>query len=353
MPALRVVAVDANPAARAVATGTETYARELARRLPEAAPELEFRFYASRPGPVDGLDLTVLPGRRLWSQLRLPLELAQRPPDLFFAPSHVVPFLARGRALTVVHDLAFERYPAAYAPGALAYLRLTTRWAERRCPRLITVSEATATDLVDLHGVDRRRIAVVPLAASGPQRAVRKVAARRRVAGLGVDRPYVLHVGRVEPRKNQLTALAAVVRLPDLLLVCAGPVADEEVARRLRASDRCCLLGQVSAGDLEALYGAAEAFLFPSLYEGFGLPVLEAMARGLPVVTAAVSSLPEVGGDAAVYEDDPLDSEELAAALGRALSQRERLRQLGRARAAEFTWERTAVGVAAVIRELV
>src|SRR5436309_9433815 len=98
MRRLRVVAVDANPAARAVVTGTETYARELARRLPGAAPELDFRFYASRPGTAEGLDLTVLPGRRLWSQLRLPAELLQRPPDLFFAPSHVVPFLLRGRA---------------------------------------------------------------------------------------------------------------------------------------------------------------------------------------------------------------------------------------------------------------
>jgi glycosyltransferase involved in cell wall biosynthesis len=352
MGALRVVAVDASPAVRPVATGTETYARELARRLPGAAPELDFRFYASRPGLVDGLDLTVLPGRRLWSQLRLPVELLQRPPDLFFAPSHVVPFLVRGPVLTVVHDLAFERYPGAYARGALAYLRLTTRWAERRCPRLITVSEATARDLVELHGVDRRRIAVVPLAVSSPGRPVAKGAARRRVAALGVDRPYVLHVGRVEPRKNQLTALAAVERLPDLLLVSAGPIVDEEVAGRLGASDRCRVLGAVAAEDLEALYGAAEALVFPSLYEGFGLPVLEAMRRGLPVVTAAVSSLPEVGGEAALYVDDPLDAEGLAAALEQALSQRDHLRRLGRARAAQFTWERTAAGVASVIRDL-
>jgi glycosyltransferase involved in cell wall biosynthesis len=285
--------------------------------------------------------------------VRLPVELIQRPPNLFFAPAHVVPFLVRGRALTVVHDLAFERYPEAYSPGALAYLRLTTRWAERRCPRLITVSEATARDLVELHGVPRRRIAVVPLASGQPTSAVPKSKARRRVAELGVDRPYVLHVGRVEPRKNQVTALAAVERLPDLLLVCAGPVVDEEVAGRLRASARCRLLGRVAREDLEALYAAAEALVFPSLYEGFGLPVLEAMRRGLPVVTAAVSSLPEVGGDAAIYVDDPLDAGGLAAALERALSERDRLRRLGRAQAARFTWDRTAAGVAEVIRELV
>ena len=344
--------MDANPATRPLATGTETYARELARRLPEAAPELAFRFYAARPGDLDGLDFTVLPGRRLWSQLRLPLELARRPPDLFFAPSHVVPFLARGAALTVVHDLAFERFPRAYTAGALAYLRLTTRWAESRCRRLITVSEATARDLVDLHGVDRRRIAVVPLGATAPQRQLTKAGARSRVARLGVDQPYVLHVGRVEPRKNQLTALAAVERLPDLLLASAGGIADRDAAEQLRASPRCRLLGPVGVEDLEALYRAAEALVFPSLYEGFGLPVLEAMHRDLPVVASATSSLPEVGGDAAVYVEDPFDPEALAAAVQRAMSDHDRLSRLGRARAAQFTWERTAAGVAAVIREL-
>jgi glycosyltransferase involved in cell wall biosynthesis len=349
----RTVAVDANPAARQVATGTETYAREVARRLPGAAPELRFRFYASRPGPVEGVDLTVLPGRRLWSQARLPVELWRHPPDLFFAPSHVVPFLARGRALTVVHDLAFERYPGAYSRGALAYLRLTTRWAERRCAHLLTVSEATARDLEELHGVDRRRITVVPLAATAPARLLSRAEARSRTARLGIDRPFVLHLGRVEARKNQRTALAAVERLPDLLLVSAGPVVDEELAGRLRASERCRLLGTVTAEDREALYRGAEALVFPSLYEGFGLPVLEAMLRGLPVVTAAVSSLPEVGGAAALYAGDPLDAEGLAAALERALSEKDRRSRLGRARAAEFTWERTAAGVAGVIRDLV
>src|SRR6266540_3698123 len=130
---MRTVAVDANPVARPAHTGTEVYAREVAGRLPAAAPDLRFVLYASRPGDVEGCDLTVLPGRRLWSQGRLCRELWLSGPDLFFAPAHVVPFLAPGRTLTVVHDLAFERFPGAYRPAALAYLRLTTRWAERRC----------------------------------------------------------------------------------------------------------------------------------------------------------------------------------------------------------------------------
>ncbi len=349
----RNVAVDANPATRAAITGTELYAREVARRLPAAAPDLDFVFYASRPAPDAGLELTVLPGRRLWSQARLPISLWRTRPDLFFAPSHVVPFLAPGRTLTVIHDLAFEQFPTAYRTSQLAYLRAGTRWAESRCRRLLTVSHATARDLVEIHGVAPGRVAVVhPGGGEAPMPGVPAAEARRRLAGLGVDRPFLLHVGRVEARKNQLTALAAAERLPDLLLVCAGGISDRPLARRLAASPRARLLGRVSPADLEALYGEAAALVFPSLYEGFGFPVLEAMRRGLPVVTAATSSLPEVGGEAALYVTDPRDEVALAAAIERALGDRGRLAALGRAQAARFDWDRTAAGVAAVIREL-
>jgi glycosyltransferase involved in cell wall biosynthesis len=349
----RSVAVDANPLARPVHTGTEVYTREVARRLPAAAPELRFTFYAARPADVCGPDLTVLPGRRLWSQLRLPRELWRRRPDLLFVPAHVVPFLAPGPAVTVLHDLVFEHHPDAYAPRARSYLRLTTRWAARRCARLLTVSEATARDLVERYGVRRERITVVPCGGGEPPPAdFDPEMARRRVAELGVEGPYVLHVGRIEPRKNQLTALHAVERLPDLLLVCAGPPADAGMADRLAASPRCRMLGRVGQEDLEALYAAARALVFPSLGEGFGIPVLEAMRRGLPVVTAAVTSLPEVGGDVAVYIEDPLDAGALAAAIERALGDAPRLGRLGRERAAEFTWDRTAAGVAGALREV-
>jgi len=347
-----VVAVDASPAARSAPTGTERYALEVCRRLPGAAPELRFVLYASRPGDVDGVDLTVLPGRRPWSQGRLARELWRRRPDLFFAPAHVVPFLAPGLTLTVVHDLAFERYPDLYGRSQLGYLRLTTRWAELRCPRLLAVSEATARDLADLHGVDPRRVSVVPLGGGEPALPLDPAAAARRVAALGVEGPYVLQVGRVEPRKNQVTTLRAVERLPDLLLVAAGSVLDSAAGATLAVSRRCRLLGRVDSADLEALYACAEALVVPSRYEGFGLPVLEGLRRGVPVVAAAVSSLPEVAGDAAVYVDDPLDAGGLAAAIEQAVGCRERLRVLGPQRASLFTWDRTAAGVAAVIREL-
>ncbi|MDQ6771414.1 MAG: glycosyltransferase family 4 protein, partial [Candidatus Dormibacteraeota bacterium] len=270
----------------------------------------------------------------------------------FFAPSHVVPFLAPGPALTVVHDLAFERFPDAYRAPDRAYLRLTTAWAERRCARIITVSQSTAADLAALHGVDPARIDVVPLGGGERVPALRGAQARNRVRELGVDGPYVLHVGRVEARKNQITALAAVERLGSLQLVCAGPVADHRLGAQLAASERCLVLGPVSPAALDALYAGAEALAFPSLYEGFGLPVLEAMKRGLPVATSRVSSLPEVGGAAALYIDDPADGEALAGILERAMAERPERARLGRAQAARFTWQRTASGVAAVMRRL-
>jgi glycosyltransferase involved in cell wall biosynthesis len=348
----RLIAVDANPASRLVQTGTERYALELCRRLPAQAPDLDWIFYASQPVVEPGVDALVLPMRRLWSQLRLPARLWRARPDLLFAPSHVVPFLAPGRALTVVHDLAFEHFPDAYDKAQLAYLRLTTRWAVRRCPELIAVSQATADDLVARYGVERSRVAVVhPGGGEAPQIRLRPVEAAERRRRLGVQVPYALHVGRVEPRKNQAAALAAVEQVPGLRLVSAGPVVDEAIAGRLRASGRCLVLGRVDGPDLEALYQGAAALVFPSLYEGFGFPVLEALRRGVPVVTVRASSLPEVGGKAALYAAGPDDVDGLAAGLRQALEEPDFGRR-GPAQARRFTWERCAAGVVEVMRRL-
>ena len=349
----KTVAVDLNPATREVVTGTEVFAREVGSRLKAAAPDLRWRFYASRPRAGLGVDLMVIPFPRLWSQLRLPLALARSHANLLFVPSHAVPFAWPGKALTVVHDLAFERHPNAYSASERAYLQLTTRWASRRCPLLITISESTKSDLVTLYGVKPERIRVVPL--GGGELVARQMAPASRLDELGLRGTFVLQVGRIETRKNQVAALAAVERLDGVTLAVAGPERDVALTSRLRASPGCRVLGRVDQPTLELLYERAAAVVVPSVYEGFGLPVLEAMSRGKVVVAAAASSLPEVGGEAALYVD-PADPEAFAEALRTAIGDkkmRTKLVREGRARAAKFTWDRCTAGVVAVIRELV
>lgn len=351
---MKTVAVDLNPATREVATGTEVYAREVGSRLAAAAPEIRWLFFASRARPGLGVDVMVVPMARMWSQVRLPLALRPAHPDLLFVPSHAIPFGWPGKSLTVVHDLAFERHPDAYSFAERSYLRLTTRWAALRCPLLIVPSESTRNDLVELYHVPADRVRVVPL--GGGEHVEREVAPAGRLAEVGLDGPFVLQVGRIEARKNQAAALAAVERLDGVTLAVAGPVRDAELAARLRASSRCRVLGRVDAPTLELLYRSARAVVVPSRYEGFGLPVLEAMAHGQVVVATGRSSLREVGGDAALYVDDPGDPAALAAALETAVGNRTvraRLKKAGRARAAGFTWDKCAAGVAEVVRELV
>ena len=348
------IAVDVNPATREIATGTEVYTREVCSRLSRLAPDLSWTFFASRPAIGLGFDMTVVPFRRMWSQVRLPFALAASRPDLLFVPAHSIPFAWTGRALTVVHDLAFERHPEAYALGERTLLQATTRWAVRRCPLLIAVSESTRQDLVSLYGADPARIRVVPNGGGEPPSV--PPAPAPRLHSLRIEGDFVLQVGRVEARKNQAAALAAVERLDGVTLVIAGPERDPSLAAKLRASPCCRVLGQVDRPNLELLYKHARAVVVPSLYEGFGLPVVEAMARSQVVVAARNSSLPEAGGDAAIYVDDPNDPVALAAALKKAMAtgpERVALVRKGKAQAKRFTWDRCAEGVVAVVRELI
>ena len=348
----QTIAVDINPATRAVVTGTERYTRELCARLPQVAPDLTWRFFASRPKSDLGVDVTVLPFRRLWSQARLPVALARVRPDLLFVPGHSVPFAWTGRALAVVHDLAFERHPDAYRAPQRILLQLTTRWAVSRCRLLIAVSESTRQDLVSLYGADANRIRVVPHGGGEPSNV--SPASASQLGALGLTGDFVLQVGRVEARKNQLAALAAVERVSGLTLAVAGPEADSGLAARLRASRSVRLLGRVDDATLELLYKRARAVVVPSVYEGFGLPVLEAMSRGQVVVAARTSSLPEVGGDAVLYVDDPGDAAAFASVLQQAIADgaaRASITRRAIARAREFTWDRCAVKTAEVVRE--
>jgi len=257
--------------------------------------------------------------------------------------------------IVTVHDLAFLRFPDhASSMGQRFFLRswdITTREADLiLCP-----SQATADDCVD-NGVSVERVRVVPW---GVERSPVTESAVREVRGrLGLPEQFVLFVGTVEPRKNLRRLVAAMVELGPHAppLVVAGPAGwDHDIATLTEPlGARALTLGHVSSADLPVLYSSATVFAYPSLSEGFGLPVLEAMAQGVPVVTSAGTATEEVGGSAALCVD-PLSVTAIADAVGGLLdstTERDRRAVAARARAAEFTWRRTAELTHAAYREV-
>lgn len=300
----------------------------------------------------------------LWHRLRLPLpvNLWTGPLDLFHAPDFVLPPVYHCRTLVTIHDLSFLRYPQCADARLRAYLSRVVPRAVRRANRVLADSRSTADDLITLLGVPATRIAVV-YGGIGPEfHPVTDEATLAAVcARYGLRRPFILAVGTIEPRKNYSRLVEAVARLrqhrPELTLVIVGAkgwLYQELFAtiERLGQGSAVIFPGYVADADLPAIYSAAAALAFPSLYEGFGFPVLEAMACGTPVVCSNVSSLPEVAGEAAL-QVSPEDVNALAAALSRLLGDpalRADLIARGREQAARFPWSAAATTLLQVYR---
>jgi glycosyltransferase involved in cell wall biosynthesis len=379
------IGIDASRIAVAARTGTEHYTFELLAALARRDRRTRYTLYCNAPpaalpplGP--NFALRRIPFPRLWTHARLSAEIALRPPDVLFIPAHVVPLgapLARGTATVVtVHDLGYLRYPEAHTRAQRLYLRLSTIWSARTADRVIAISGATRDDLVRLAGVPREKIAVVHHGvaprfrpAEGPR--------PERIRALVGDGPYFLYVGTIQPRKNLIRLIEAFARELQIVdcrlqstssdlqsaicnpqLVISGKrgwltEAIERRAAELGIGERVRFTGYVPDDDLPALLAGALAFVFPSLYEGFGMPVLEAMASGVPVLAANTTALPEVAGDAALLVN-PEDTAAIAAGLARLASEpelRAELRARGLARAAGFTWDACAVATLAVLRD--
>jgi glycosyltransferase involved in cell wall biosynthesis len=353
-----LIGIDASRITAARRTGTENYALNLIRELVALGQAHRFRLYFNQ-APPPGLaperaEVRAMPLPRLWTHVRLSGEMAARPPDVLFVPAHVLPLIHPRRSVVTVHDLGYLYYPQAHTRFQNAYLRWSTRYNARTAARVLADSQATRDDLVRHYQVPPDKIAVVypgrdeSLAPVTDPAALAAVRARY---SLG-DR-YLLYVGTLQPRKNlvRLVQAFAMLQIPDLKLVITGKkgwLADEilaEVERLgLAAQGRAVLTGYVADVELPALLSGALAFVLPSLYEGFGFPVVEAMACGTPVVCSNVSSLPEVAGDAALLVD-PLDTAALAAALGRVVADeglRRELAERGLRQARRFSWRQCA-----------
>jgi glycosyltransferase involved in cell wall biosynthesis len=322
-----IVVIDADVLGRR-RTGDETYVANLLAELGRQATGLRLVALTRRPELVpDGVEPYALRARtqELRMAVGVPRALRRLQPQLVHF-QHALPPLLQSPAVVTVHDLSFERDPTVMPRADRLVFRTLVPRAVRRAARVLTVSERTKHDLVDLYHVDAGKIVVTP-------NGVDPAFAPGADGGSG---GYVLYVGAVQARKDPLAAAEAAAEA-GLPLVVAGPEREPELARELRRRG-ADLRGYVAKDALADLYRQAAAVVVPSRYEGFGLPVVEAMASGTPVVTTADVALREVAGDAALYAERG----GLGQAIVRAIAERERLVAAGLQRAAQFSWAETA-----------
>lgn len=365
------IGIDASRAAMGVRTGTEHYTVEVLRRLvPLGCDQHRFTLYSARPLPPElqgiGATARVIPVPRLWTHLGLGREVLRRPPDLLWVPAHVLPFpsLRPRRKVATIQDLGHLYYPEAYTRTQWRYLDWGTRWNIRNASLLLAISYATRDDLVNHYGVDPASIRVTQLGVDAARRIPAPPAEIDRVRQkYNITAPYILSVGTVQPRKNIARLVEAFnarinADLPHKLVLVGkqGWLTDRALGatgKQLQDEKRLIITGYVPEADLHALLSGADVFALVSLFEGFGLPLAEAMALGIPSLTSTVSSLPEVAGDAALMVD-PHDVEAIASSLHHIITDeplRTRLRLEGPAQSSKFTWERCAAETLQALEE--
>ena len=389
------IGFDISDLATGRADGTTRYTYELAKRLPELAPEHEWLFFS--PGPIHpsyqlpatGPQVITSPWPKYWTQSRLPFDLFKYQPDVLFMPIQQLPYLRprKMKTVAVMHDLAFHEFGQQYTAKDWALQHIFAPYAAREANELICVSQATADDVAKYYGREQN----VRVVHHGVNHEVFRGASdqepvtswqKLREAYPKLEQPFILYVGQLQPRKN-LTGLIeafeeltgkgnpplsglssdkqeiphpqplSLERRGELNLVVAGSHGwlQKPILERIEnspARNSIQLLGRVPDELLPMLYQNAEVFVLPSFYEGFGMPILEAMASGCPVVTSNVSCMPEVArqsggqaGSAAVLVD-PYDTQSIANGIRQALHNKDELRAKGLRRAKEFSWDVTA-----------
>lgn len=367
------IGIDASRALRGERTGTEQYSVEIIRHLctqPESRQHEWLLYTDVEPGPELQQRLTHgrrvtwrrLPAARMWSHRRLGSAVRADDLDVFFVPSHVVPFWVGPRrfppTVVTIHDLGYRHFPSAHTRRQRHYLDASTRWSLHAATAVICVSRATADDVMRIYSTPADRLHVVYEAPTLERRPDAAGAAVPPAAGGG---SHGLYVGTIQPRKNLERVIAAFDRISarvewDLLLVGKPGWKSAPIFARAAASAsaaRIHLPGYLPAEALAEHYQRARFFCFPSLFEGFGLPVLDAQLQGVPVLTSNNSSLPEIAGDAAILVD-PTDVDAIADAMLR-LSRDEELRRrliaAGYENVKRFSWEKAAAETMAVLTQ--
>lgn len=361
------IAIDYTPA-HEQGGGIGRYVREIVAALARQPAVFDYRLFVSGAGQLPALPgknfswkptkLTPLWLARIWQRARIPLpvETFTGKIDLYHATDFVLP-PTRARSLLTVHDLSFVRVPETASPALKAYLDVVVPRSVKRAEHILADSQATKDDLISLYGTHEEKITVL-LSGVDPRFKPTQDASVRVKYNIP-ERPYIFSVGTVQPRKNYTRLIHALAALRskgyDVGLVISGGKGwlDDPIYAAIqdaKMDDYVRFIGFADDTDLPALYSEALITAVPSLYEGFGIPVLESMACGTAVVTSNLSSLPEVAGDATLLVE-PTDLDAIIGALQRLIDDealRNILRAKGLARAREFTWERSAAQLHAI-----
>ena len=352
--------------------GVSQYIHWLMTMLPRVSPDARYTAFGGaetpdypnweiRPASVPGHSSMA---RVAWEQVALPRAARRADVDVLHSPVYAGPWLYSRPQIVTLHDLSFYLFPHLFPSARRYYLQRMTRATTRRADAVIAVSESTARDAIEILGLPRERVHVIPNGVNPELRPPSEDQVRALRARYDLPGRYILYLGTLEPRKNLPTLIKAyglARRLGiDHGLVIAGGKGwyDEPIYEAIRVAGLekdVLLTGYVPSEHLAALYGAADLFVYPSLYEGFGLPPLEAMACGAPVLVSNVSAMPEVVDKAGVTVN-PREPKGIADALLSLLADEERRRTLAKAgleRAANYSWQNTARLTAALYREVV
>ena len=361
-----VIGIDASRAFRKERTGTEEYSYELIKRLVRLGSSHQFILYTDRKIEIGNcrrrakaamvtarklgnIKIKYMPFPRLWTQIRLSWEMLINPPDVLFIPAHAMPIVRPKKTVVTIHGLEYEYFPEAYSSFERWYLKWSTRFTSRHAWKIITPSQNTKRDLIKFYGTDSDKIRAIRHGFAKSKMMVnsKQITEKSRY-------PYLLFIGRLEKRKNILRLIDAFCmlkqkyKIPHRLILVGKPGYGHKNSKfkiqNSKFKSDIIELGYVSQEEKFGLLKNADVFVYPSLYEGFGMPVLEAFSLGTPVVCSSASSLPEVAGNAAILVD-PLDVYSIASGVWKILSDKKlntECVQKGSIQVQKFSWDKCA-----------
>jgi glycosyltransferase involved in cell wall biosynthesis len=366
-----IIGIDGNEANTIKRVGIGEYANELIQQFSQfRIRNLEFRIYLKEkplsdlPKEREGWKYRILKPGKLWTQWRLPLDLYfdRKKPDVFFTPSHYSPRFCPVPTAISVMDLSYIHFPKLFNSSDLYQLKNWTAYSVRNSKKILTISKSSKNDIISEYNAAKEKVIVTYPGVKNVLTLNPRVYGMNQIkTKYNISENFILFVGTLQPRKNIVRLIEAVSMLDNknIELVVVGKkgwLYEDilEAPKKLNIEKRVRFLENVNDEDLMDLYSHARCFVLPSLYEGFGLPVVEAMKAGCPVITSNVSSLPEAGGNACLYVD-PEDASDISAKISELIGNEKLRRELiekGHKQALKFSWEKTAEETLKVLTDL-